>query len=60
MLAPTVTILDGTTAIGSAIVQSNGSWSKQRHPEQWQQLADRQGQPIWPATPPPARLSSIR
>ena len=27
MPAPTVTILDGTTAVGTAIVQSNGSWS---------------------------------
>ena len=27
----TVTILDGTTAVGTAIVQSNGSWSSTGH-----------------------------
>ena len=39
----TVTLFDGTTAVGSAIVQPNGSWSITGHAEQWQQLADRAG-----------------
>ena len=37
----TVTLLDGATAVGTAVVQPNGSWSHPGHAEQRQQLADR-------------------
>ena len=40
----TVTILDGTTTIGTAVVQGNGSWSTIVTLNQRRQLADRPGE----------------
>ena len=47
MPARTVTLLDGSaTALGTAVVQPNGSWSIPVTLQQWQQLADRARSPI--------------
>ena len=40
----TVTILDGATSVGTAVVQSNGSWSSQRYAGERHQLADGPGE----------------
>ena len=56
----TVTILDGATAVGTAIVQSNGSWSTSVTLSAMAATASWPRTPTPPVIPAPARPSSLR